>query len=37
MEIPNPSRAARVNLRLGARVSGVLGEETDLEAVMDVR
>jgi hypothetical protein len=37
MEIPNPSRAARVSLRLGARVSRVLGEGTDFEAVMDVR
>ena len=37
MEIPNPSRAARLNLRLGARVSRVLGEVTDFEAVMDVR
>ena len=35
MEIPNPSRAARVNLRLGARVSRVLAEGTDFEAVMD--
>lgn len=37
MEIPNPSRAARVSLRLGAEVSRVLGGGTDFEVVMDVR
>ena len=37
MEIPNPSRAARVSLRFGARVSRVWGEGSDFEAVIDVR